>query len=100
MAHWGVGYCLSLPSQISSSTLGSKDCPTGELSFAKLKRKKKKKKGCADKKEARSELFEELFLCPSELKQRIVGGGGTVRGRHPLETVRFAACVKAQSARD
>lgn len=45
-------------------------------------------------------MFEELFLCPSELKQRIVGGGGTVRGRHPLETVRFAACVKAQSARD
>lgn len=41
-------------------------------------------------------VFEELFV--SGLEQWIVGGGGMVRGRrgrHPLETVRFVACVKA-----
>ena len=27
-------------------------------------------------------------------------GGEMMSGRRPLETVRFAACVKAQSARD
>lgn len=47
-------------------------------------------------------VFEELFVSPLGLEQRIVGGGGMVRvrrGRHPLETVRFVACVKAECQR-
>lgn len=42
-------------------------------------------------------VYEELFVSPSGLEQRIVGGGEMVRGRrgrHPLETVRFVAYVK------
>lgn len=42
-------------------------------------------------------------MCLRRMEQQVVGGGGMVRGRqgrHPLETVRFVAYVKALSARD
>lgn len=46
-----------------------------------------------------------LFVSPWGLEQQVVGGGGGMvkggrRGRHPLETFGFVACVRAPSARD
>lgn len=68
----------------------------GNCAFQNCEEKIKKKRPIRN-------VFEELFVSPSGTEQRVVGGGGMVRGRrgrHPLETVRFVACVEAQSARD